>query len=141
MPRYIDAERFEESIDMMCDAGGVLQPITEMVRQFCKEKVRAEPTIEAEPIPQYINLDSVINDIKQECSSCRYKDADNCQDCTIDRRIHSIEQLCNPKPLYWEIWAYNLLKCPVCEYEYTGKVECTNFCGNCGVPLQFKKEE
>lgn len=46
--RLIDAERFEESIDMMCDAGGVLQPVTEAVRQFCKEKVRAEPTIEAE---------------------------------------------------------------------------------------------
>ena len=48
--RLIDAERFEVSIDMMCDAGGILQPVTEAVRQVCKEKVRAEPTIEVEPV-------------------------------------------------------------------------------------------
>lgn len=94
-----------------------------------------------EPMPQYIKLDSVINDIKKECLSCRYKDTDNCQDCTIDRRIHSIEHLCSSEPFYWETWAGDLLKCPACKHEYTDAVECTNFCGNCGVPLKFKKEE
>ena len=109
------------------------------------EKAESTPEMDLrenkEPIPQYIKLDSIINDIKKECLSCRYKDADNCQDCTIDRRIHSIEQLCNSEPLYWETWAGNLLKCPACEHKYTDAVECTNFCGNCGTPLQFKKEE
>ena len=53
---------------------------------------------------------------------------------------HSIDQLCNSEPLYWETWAGDLLKCPACKHEYTDAVECTNFCGNCGTPLQFKKD-
>lgn len=54
--------------------------------------------------------------------------------------IACIEQLCDPEPLYWETWAGDLLKCPACKHEYTDAVECTNFCGNCGAPLQFKKD-
>lgn len=51
-----------------------------------------------------------------------------------------IEQMCSSEPFYWETWAGNLLKCPACKYEYTDAVECTNFCGNCGTPLRFKKD-
>ena len=36
----------------------------------------------------------------------------------------------------WEYWAGNILRCPVCGYEYTDLLECTNFCGNCGAKMQ-----
>jgi NADH pyrophosphatase NudC (nudix superfamily) len=36
----------------------------------------------------------------------------------------------------WEYWTGNLLRCPVCGYEYTDLLECHNFCGNCGAKMQ-----
>lgn len=47
MPRYIDAEHFSERFDMMCDAGGVLAPVTEAVREMVKELINKEPTADA----------------------------------------------------------------------------------------------
>lgn len=35
----------------------------------------------------------------------------------------------------WETWAGGLPKCPVCGYEYCDKIECGNYCGNCGAKL------
>lgn len=42
--------------------------------------------------------------------------------------------------MLWETWAGGLPKCPSCGYEYTDKLECTNFCGNCGARLEFGYE-
>ena len=42
MPRYIDAENFSERFDMMCDAGGVLAPVTEAVREMVNMLIKAE---------------------------------------------------------------------------------------------------
>jgi len=48
MPRYIDAERFSERFDMMCDAGGVLAPVIEAVREMVKKIIKAEPTADVQ---------------------------------------------------------------------------------------------
>ena len=29
-----------------------------------------------------------------------------------------------------------LVKCTACGYEYTDRLECTNFCGNCGAKME-----
>ena len=50
MPRYIDAERFSERFDMMCDAGGVLAPVTEAVREMVKKLIKAEPTVDVQEV-------------------------------------------------------------------------------------------
>lgn len=41
----IDRDHFKESLDMVCDAGGWLEPITQAVRVYCKKQVDAEKTI------------------------------------------------------------------------------------------------
>ena len=41
----IDRDRFKENLDMVCDAGGWLEPITQAVRVYCKKQVDAEKTI------------------------------------------------------------------------------------------------
>lgn len=48
MPRYIDAECFSERFDMMCDAGGVLAPVTEAVREMVKKLIEAEPAVDVQ---------------------------------------------------------------------------------------------
>ena len=50
MARYIDAERFSERFDMMCDAGGVLAPVTKAVREMAKELIKAEPTADVQEV-------------------------------------------------------------------------------------------
>ena len=61
MPRYIDAECFSERFNMMCDAGGVLAPVTEAVREMVKKLIKAEPTVDVqsadvEPIKGWISV-------------------------------------------------------------------------------------
>lgn len=41
----IDRDHFKENLDMVCDAGGWLEPITQAVRVYCKKQVDAEETI------------------------------------------------------------------------------------------------
>lgn len=41
----IDRDHFKENLDMVCDAGGWLEPITQAVRVYCKKQVDAEKTI------------------------------------------------------------------------------------------------
>ena len=43
--RLIDADHFSERFDMMCDAGGVLKPVTEAVREMVKKLIDDEPTV------------------------------------------------------------------------------------------------
>ena len=50
MPRYIDADSFSERFDMMCDAGGVLAPVTKAVREMVKELIKAEPTTDVQEV-------------------------------------------------------------------------------------------
>ena len=45
--RLIDADHFSERFDMMCDAGGVLAPVTKAVREMVKKLIKAEPTVDA----------------------------------------------------------------------------------------------
>ena len=56
MPRYIDADSFSERFDMMCDAGGVLAPITKAVREMVKVLIQAEPTADVEPVKGWISV-------------------------------------------------------------------------------------
>ena len=44
---------------------------------------------------------------------------------TIDPEKHS----------QWEYWAGGLLKCPICGHEYIDRLECSNYCPNCGCPV------
>ena len=93
MPRYINAEHFEESLDLMCDAGGILQPITEVVRQFCKDKIRLEPTADVQEVKhgRWIEKDSryvhnfkcsVCNDVRFDIPTCMGKPLFNfCPNC------------------------------------------------------------
>jgi hypothetical protein len=53
--------------------------------------------------------------------------------CTPDSEIIHLNQAT------WEHWAGNLLRCPVCGYEYTDLLECHNFCGNCGAMMREEK--
>jgi len=90
-------------------------------------------------MPRYIDLDK----LNEYPIRLNHYDKEN-GNINFVYGIESVLEYANSieaEPLYWEVWAGNLLKCPVCGYEYTDAVECTNFCGNCGVPLQFKKEE
>lgn len=41
----IDRDHFKENLDMVCDAGGWLEPITQAVRVYCKKQVDAEKAI------------------------------------------------------------------------------------------------
>ena len=68
MPRYIDAERFSERFDMMCDAGGVLAPITEAVREMVKKFINAEPTVDVQEIMHGRWIKT--NPYHYKCSSC-----------------------------------------------------------------------
>lgn len=51
--RAIDADDVIERLDMICDAGDCLSPVTEAVRNFCKGLINHQPTIEAEPVTWY----------------------------------------------------------------------------------------
>ena len=36
----------------------------------------------------------------------------------------------------WAFYAGGLVKCLACGYEYTDRLECDNFCGNCGADMK-----
>lgn len=54
--RPIDADDFRKRMDMICDAGGYLQPITEAVREYVKIMIDRQPTVEAEPDKGWISV-------------------------------------------------------------------------------------
>lgn len=81
MPRYIDAERFSERFDMMCDAGGILAPVTEAVREMVKKLIKAEPTVDVqsadvEPVRHGQWIDEMVGYVK--CSVCNDLEEDVC---------------------------------------------------------------
>lgn len=41
----IDRDHFKENLDMVCDAGGWLEPVTQSVRVYCKKQVDCERAI------------------------------------------------------------------------------------------------
>jgi len=41
----IDRDHFKENLDMVCDAGGWLEPVTQSVTVYCKKQVDAEKAI------------------------------------------------------------------------------------------------
>ena len=41
----IDRDHFKQNLDMVCDAGGWLEPVTQAVRVYCKKQVDAEKVI------------------------------------------------------------------------------------------------
>lgn len=69
MPRYIDAEQFSERFDMMCDAGGVLAPVTEAVREMIKKIIKAEPTADVEPA-RHGRWNDTFDGITPVCTVC-----------------------------------------------------------------------
>lgn len=70
--RPIDADDVIERLDMICDAGGCLSPVTKAVRSFCKGLINNQPTIETEPdkgwisvkdrLPPYVERVLVVNE-------------------------------------------------------------------------------
>ena len=36
----------------------------------------------------------------------------------------------------WEEWAGSLEKCSICGYEYIDRIECRDYCGNCGAKME-----
>lgn len=52
--------------------------------------------------------------------------------------IDAVEQ----KHGHWIEWAGSLEKCSVCGYEYIDRIECRNYCGNCGAKMcEVTKDE
>ena len=43
--RLIDADRFKERMDFICDAGGCLEPVTKSVREFVKHWIDAQEDV------------------------------------------------------------------------------------------------
>lgn len=39
------------------------------------------------------------------------------------------------KTAVWFKYAGSLLRCSCCGYEYTDRIECTDYCGNCGAKM------
>lgn len=64
--RPIDADDFRERMDMICDAGGYLQPITEAVREYVKTMIDRQPTVEAEPDKGWISVDDRLPEKEQK---------------------------------------------------------------------------
>lgn len=64
--RPIDADDVIERLDMICDAGGCLSPVTKAVRSFCKGLINHQPTIEAEPDNGWISVKDKMPDECQE---------------------------------------------------------------------------
>lgn len=55
----------------------------------------------------------------------------------LERRIKSMKKRMRPV-VYgrWESWAAGLVRCTACGHEYTDRIECLNFCGNCGANMR-----
>ena len=60
--RPIDADDVIERLDMICDAGGCLSPVTKAVRSFCKGLINHQPTIENEPVKHVTELSIILQD-------------------------------------------------------------------------------
>jgi hypothetical protein len=54
---------------MMCDAGGVLAPVTEAVREMVKKLIKQEPTADVEPVRHGRWYENNIGDAV--CSNCK----------------------------------------------------------------------
>lgn len=92
MARYIDADSFSERFDMMCDAGGVLAPVTEAVREMVKVLIKKEPTAHVEPVRygrwkktgDYFSASDFSRHYYFKCSCCKDITIDNgdyCPNC------------------------------------------------------------
>ena len=55
----------------------------------------------------------------------------------LERKVASMKKRYRPI-VYgrWESYAGGLVRCTACGYEYTDRVECQNFCGNCGAIMR-----
>lgn len=55
----------------------------------------------------------------------------------LERRIKSMKKRFRPVVYgQWESWAAGLVRCTACGHEYTDRIECLNFCGNCGAIMR-----
>lgn len=44
--RLIDADKFKDEMQYVCDAGGWLEPVTKAVTEYVKKQIDAQPTVE-----------------------------------------------------------------------------------------------
>ena len=50
MAKLIDANKFKDEMQYVCDAGGWLEPVTKAVTEYVKKQIDAQPTVDAIPI-------------------------------------------------------------------------------------------
>ena len=48
--RLIDADKFKDEMQYVCDAGGWLEPVTKAVTEYVKKQIDAQPTVDAQPV-------------------------------------------------------------------------------------------
>lgn len=103
--RPIDADDVIERLDMICDAGDCLSPVTKAIRSFCKGLINNQPTIEVEPVKheQRIDHEKLIGIFGTLCDHmvdngrcdvlCPYtKTKDENDECEAWRTIQKIRQ-------------------------------------------------
>ena len=50
MAKLIDAGKFKDEMQYVCDAGGWLEPVTKAVTEYVKKQIDAQPTVDAIPV-------------------------------------------------------------------------------------------
>ena len=50
MAKLIDANKFKDEMQYVCDAGGWLEPVTKAVTEYVKKQIDAQPTVDAIPV-------------------------------------------------------------------------------------------
>jgi hypothetical protein len=59
----------------------------------------------------------------------------------IDRElVKNVITGATPRRGRWRRWAGGLVACTCCNYEYTDKLECADYCGNCGAKMDGEEE-
>ena len=59
----------------------------------------------------------------------------------IDRElVKKVIAGATPRRGRWRRWAGGLVACTCCNYEYTDKLECADYCGNCGAKMDGEEE-
>lgn len=144
--RLIDADAFSERFDMMCDAGGILQPVTQAVREIVKILIEKESTVEANTVESILTDYGFIN--KEALCYC----VEQYQKLIIELTNGKLSKLNYPAEAIIEVVKANLEKKSSKQahwIESFGIVQCSNcknkfaysyrFCPNCGYEMINKE--